>query len=126
MAEKNVSILIVDDEEDMGWALKNILKMRGYSSQLVTNGAKAIEQLEQGSYQLVFIDARLPDIDGIELSRQIKKYHPEIPLVLISGYFYSDDAVIKDGLIKGLYSAFVGKPFELEEIYGATENILRR
>lgn len=110
----------------MGWALDNILRIKGYSTQVVTSGAEALKQLGQRSFNLVFIDARLPDIDGLELSQVIKKEYPELFLVLISGYFYSDDSVIKEGLAEGLYAGFIGKPFELEEIYLVTENALGR
>ena len=126
MGQEVVSILIVDDEPDMGWALENILKIKGYSTQVVTSGTEAIELLRQRPFKLVFIDARLPDIDGLELSRLIKKKYPEVSLVLISGYFYSDDSVIKEALIEGLYASFIGKPFEMEEVYKAAENALGR
>ena len=126
MGQEVVSILIVDDEPDMGWALENILKIKSYSTQVVTSGTEAIELLRQRFFKLVFIDARLPDIDGLELSRLIKKKYPEVSLVLISGYFYSDDSVIKEALIEGLYASFIGKPFEMEEVYKAAENALGR
>ena len=126
MGQEVVSILIVDDEPDMGWTLENILKIKGYSTQVVTSGTEAIELLRQRFFKLVFIDARLPDIDGLELSRLIKKKYPEVSLVLISGYFYSDDSVIKEALIEGLYASFIGKPFEMEEVYKAAENALGR
>ena len=126
MGQEVVSILIVDDEPDMGWTLENILKIKGYSTQVVTSGTEAIELLRQRPFKLVFIDARLPDIDGLELSRLIKKKYPEVSLVLISGYFYSDDSVIKEALIEGLYAGFIGKPFEMEEVYKAAGNALGR
>jgi CheY-like chemotaxis protein len=68
---------------------------------------------------LVLLDAKLPDIDGLELARQIRRAVPGVPIMLISGYFYKDDPAIQAALEEGLIDEFVEKPFSHTAIIGA-------
>ncbi|HLE16899.1 MAG TPA: response regulator, partial [Syntrophales bacterium] len=67
-------------------------------------------------FRMVFLDAKLPDIEGLELARQIRRRLPGIHIVMISGYFYHDDDTIKRALSSGLIRHFISKPFDHEEI----------
>jgi DNA-binding NtrC family response regulator len=115
------AFLIVDDEPDMCWALEHILKGKGLRSEVALNGHEALALMKQHRFYSVFLDAKLPDIDGIELARLLREVDPEIRIVLISGYFYDDDAVVENALSQGLICWFVGKPFSLHEIMKAIE-----
>jgi len=117
-------ILVVDDEPDMCWALENILSREGYQITTVTNGKEALELAREKRFEVVFIDAKLPDMDGIELSSQIKEINPKAAIVMISGYFYQEDKAIEEGLAQGLYAGFISKPFNLDEIRLAAKKAL--
>lgn len=113
---KRPHILVVDDEPDMCWALENILSREGYQITTVANGKEALELAREKLFKVVFIDAKLPDMDGIELSGQIREINPKAAIVMISGYFYREDKAIEEGLAQGLYAGFISKPFKLDEV----------
>jgi CheY-like chemotaxis protein len=109
-------ILIVDDEPDMCWALENILRPAGYAVTTATSGVEALELLAGEPYAVAFVDAKLPDLDGLELAATIRQESPHTAVVLISGYFYEEDRAITEGLQKDLFIGFIAKPFDLEKV----------
>lgn len=113
--------LIVDDESDMCWALEHLLKKEGMPSIKALNGEEALTLMEENRVDLVFLDAKLPDIEGFDLARQIREIDPRIPIVMITGYFYRDDAKVKKALSEGLISKFIAKPFNHAEILRTVE-----
>jgi CheY-like chemotaxis protein len=115
-------ILVVDDEPDICWALANILQPAGYTVTTATSAAEALALLSGGSdlgeapYAAAFVDAKLPDLNGLELADLIHQRSPHTAVVLVSGYFYREDSIIVDGLEKKLFVGFVAKPFSLHEV----------
>jgi DNA-binding NtrC family response regulator len=109
-------VLVVDDEPDMCWALENTLSREGYQITTATSGQEALELVEETGFQVVFIDAKLADLDGLELAALIHQRSPHTSIVLISGYYYQEDRAINEGLEKNLFVGFISKPFDLEEI----------
>jgi DNA-binding NtrC family response regulator len=115
------SILIVDDEPDICWALENILKEKGVVSQKTLSGRGALKLIESDSFQLALVDVKLPDMEGIEVARQIREVAPAIRIVMISGYSRREDAYIQRALVEGLICGFIAKPFLNDEILKALE-----
>ncbi len=109
-------ILLVDDEPDMCWALANILRPAGYAVTTTTSGIEALELLAQEHYAAAFVDAKLPDLDGLELADLIGQRTPHTAVVLVSGYFYREDNTITEGLQQKLFIGFIAKPFDLREV----------
>lgn len=122
MANKKAIFLIVDDEPDMCWALENILKKTGLKSKKALNGREALGLVRQNRFKMAFLDAKLPDIEGLELAKQIYKADPSVRIVIVSGYFYKDDTEIQGALTNGLVSGFIAKPFDHDEILKAINN----
>ena len=116
MKGESPRILVVDDEPDMCWVLENILRPTGYGVHTTMSGAEALELLDEEPYAVAFVDAKLPDLDGLELAALIRQRSPHTAMVLISGYFYREDKAIKEALAKDLFIGFVAKPFDLEEV----------
>jgi CheY-like chemotaxis protein len=114
--DKKANILIVDDEPDMCWALENILRPAGCAVTTTTRGAEALELVAREPYAVAFVDAKLADLDGLELASLIRQQSPHTAIVLISGYFYQEDRAITEGLQKGLFVGFIAKPFDLNEV----------
>ena len=114
-------ILIVDDEPDMCWVLEHILEKCGRRSAKAFSGKEALACLANGGFRLVFLDAKLPDLDGLEVARRMHKMEPLLPIVMVSGYFYRNDESVQRALAEGLLSGFVAKPFLHEEILKAVE-----
>ena len=116
MNDSGSAFLIVDDEPDMCWALQHILKGRGFLSRIASNAGDALKLMESGRFRLAFLDAKLPDMEGLELARRIREVAPTTLIVMVSGYFYKDDLAIQKAFEDGLISGFISKPFLNDEI----------
>jgi len=125
MRDKEELFLIVDDEPDMCWALAEILKKNGHGSEKALSGQEALALLERNRFTLAFLDAKLPDVEGLDLARRIREIDPAIPIVMVSGYFYRDDLDVWRALREGLISGFIGKPFLNEEILKTVDDVSR-
>jgi CheY-like chemotaxis protein len=121
MTEQSNLILIVDDEPDMGWALEHLLSNQGSVTQKALSAQEALELMGQHCFSCAFLDAKLPDMDGLELARRIQEIAPDIRIIMVSGYFYRDDVSIQDAISQGLIRGFISKPFLQEEILKAVK-----
>ena len=118
-------LLVVDDEEDVRWALKMILTKSGFVVATANSGAEALCWFKDDCCDLILLDAKLGDIDGVELARRIRsETSSSAPVILVSGYFYKDDSLVQDSLALGLIAAFVTKPFRHEEIRNTVRSVL--
>jgi len=113
--------LIVDDEPDMCWALGHILKQNGFLFKTARNGRQALSLVEKSRFRAIFLDAKLLDIDGLELARRILKVQPAVRIVLVSGYFYEDDIAVRKALAQESICSFISKPFSHNEILNAID-----
>jgi DNA-binding NtrC family response regulator len=111
--------LIVDDEPEMCWALERILKGAGGTCRTAYSAKEAVALAERQSFCTAFLDAKLPDNDGLDLARRLLESKPGIRIVIVSGYFYQDDPIITEAIQSGLIAAFVAKPFARDEILRA-------
>ena len=108
-------VLVVDDEPDVCWALKSALSSR-YDVVTTCSGREAASLLATGDFRLAFVDAKLGDMDGLQLAREVSDLDLGIVVVLVSGYVADDDDSVRRALERGLLRAFIAKPFSLEEI----------
>jgi DNA-binding NtrC family response regulator len=109
-------ILVVDDEPEMCWILENIIRRTDFTCVAAMSAKEAMALTKSNKFGMAFLDAKLPDIDGLEFARMLRKTNTHLPIVIVSGYFYQDDPTIEGGLQKGLIDAFVSKPFDHNEI----------
>ena len=123
MKIKKRAFLIVDDEPDIFWAMENLLKQEGVVLIRALNGRETLARMGEKQFELVLLDAKLPDIEGLSLAKKIKKMDSKVPIVLISGYLNRDDEVVQDALSSGLISEYISKPFQHTEILNAVKNL---
>ncbi len=81
----NHRILIIDDEAEILNSLSAVLQDEGYITFTAKNGNEGLKILQEEIINLVLLDLRLPDIDGIEVLRRIKELEPDIAVIMISG-----------------------------------------
>jgi DNA-binding NtrC family response regulator len=126
MIEHPTRILVVDDEADMCWALENILSPDGYAVTATTSSVEALKLITEENYLVAFIDAKLPDLDGLELSLLIRQISPSTVVILMSGFFYREDIAIIQGLQNNIFTGFIAKPFNVEEIRLIARRVIER
>lgn len=119
MTQSLKTILIVDDEPDMCWALEHILGRMGYDTRKVFNGEQALRKVAEKHFPLAFLDAKLPDIEGLDLAARIRKIDARVRILLVSGYFYQNDKEVQQALARGLILGFIAKPIDHGEIQAA-------
>ena len=122
MTDPGELILIVDDEPDMCWALEHLLNKHGYATRKALTALEALKLMEQHRFACAFLDAKLPDMDGLELARRIRQSAPAIRIMMVSGYFYRDDVSIQEAIAQGVIIDLISKPFLQEEILRVLEN----
>ena len=111
--ELEMKILIIDDEKNIGIAIMGIVNDEGNISKHALTFSKGMELLKEETFDIVFLDIWLPDIDGMEGLKEIKRYYPEIDVVMISGHGTIENAV--ESIKYGAYD-FLEKPLSLERI----------
>lgn len=123
MPQRNKLFLLVDDEPDMCWALEHLLSKHGFVSKRALSGREALSLTEGEAMLFAFVDAKLPDMEGLEVAAKMRAINPAIQIVMVSGYFYKDDRAIKEALRQGLINAFISKPFSHAEILETIKNL---
>lgn len=124
------AFLIVDDEPDMCWIMEQVLRSGGVAVRKAFSASEALALVAEEIFRGILLDAKLPDMEGLELARRIREIAPTIPLIMVSGYFYRDDVVIREAMLEGLITGFIAKPFErgdiLREIGGVWDGFVTR
>jgi two-component system response regulator AtoC len=119
-AVEPAKVLVVDDEELIRWSLRAQLEEDGYGVDEAADGRSALERID-GGIDLVLLDFKLPDVDGIALLHRIKESHPDTVVILMTAHSTVQSAV---EAIKGGAFHYVIKPFEMSEMMTHVERAL--
>ncbi|MDL2207808.1 response regulator [Desulfovibrio sp. OttesenSCG-928-F20] len=79
-------ILVVDDEREFLELMTNRLQKRGFTVDIAPTGEEALVLVEQGAYDAMVLDVKMPGIDGIEVLRRVKQIRPNLPVLLLTGH----------------------------------------
>jgi two-component system response regulator FlrC len=118
---ETTSVLIVDDEPSMRMALAESLLSCGYQVNTAVDGTDGLSKFQQGKYEVVVTDMRMPKAGGMDVLKGIKSMSPETHVIVITAYGTVNTAVeaMKNGA-----SDFIMKPFSLDELERVVKNAL--
>lgn len=116
-------ILVVDDRLDDRETFKDALESRGYSVTTAKDGYEAIELVKEGNFDIIFIDVKMPGVDGVKTFEEIHKIRPEIPVIMVTGY--SAEELVRDAIDKGAY-ACIHKPLDMDVVLKMVEEVKKR
>ncbi|NIM97580.1 MAG: response regulator, partial [candidate division Zixibacteria bacterium] len=107
------NVLVVDDEQIVCDSCRKALSQHGHNVQTALNGREALRKVEQDKYDVLIADWKMPEIDGMEVLRIVKKNHPDIVVIMITGYPSVESAV--KAMRLGV-SNYVPKPLDPDEL----------
>ena len=100
----------------MCWVLEGALASLGCAVTAVGAGRSAISVVTERAFPVAFVDARLPDMDGLRLIAELRVLRPSMRIIMISGYFLEDDVRILEAVRASEIDGFLAKPFQIEAI----------
>jgi len=116
-------ILVIDDDEPVRRLFAETLEENNYHVLTSENGSKAVKLIKSWNFDLIFLDLKMPDMDGVETFRRIRRIDKSIPVVIITGYTTSE---LLQRVFKQAPFGVMKKPFGAKDILRSTENFLRR
>lgn len=116
-------ILVVDDDKNTRFMLRELLESENYTVTEATNGEEALRVFEKNHIDLVIVDIMMPKLDGYEFTKELRTFCSELPVLMVSAKQLSEDR--KKGFISGI-DDFMSKPFDNEELLLHVKALLRR
>ena len=119
----SVSVLLAEDDENLGTLLNTFLKNKGYQVDLARNGKIALEKFNERNYDFLILDVMMPEIDGFTVAREIREIDKNIPILFLTAKSMKEDK------LKGFEIGaddYLTKPFSMEELVARIEAILKR
>lgn len=121
--EKKISILLVEDDTNLGFVVKDNLDINGYKVTLCEDGETAWNNYEKGKVDLCILDIMLPKMDGFTLAEKIRAVDDQVPILFLSAKSMKEDKI--QGFKIGA-DDYITKPFSIEELLLRIEVFLRR
>ncbi len=116
-------ILLVEDDESLGYVIQDLLSMHGYKVHLARDGKEGLHFFNKSMYDLCLVDIMMPKKDGFSLAEDIRKINAEVPLVFLTARNQKEDKI--KGLTLGA-DDYITKPFDTDEFLLRIQAILRR
>jgi len=120
--KKAKRILLVDDHKNMRILVTELLSTMGYTILEAQDGKEAMRLVEIGPIDLVITDLKMPEMDGIELTRAIRRIEPALPIIVYSAYRFIDTAPVA---LKAGANEYITKPFLQTKIKQVVERLLK-
>ncbi|MEQ9300417.1 MAG: response regulator transcription factor [Cyclobacteriaceae bacterium] len=120
---KDINILVVEDDPNLGQILQEYLDLKGYATQLATDGEAGLQQFETGNFDFCILDIMMPKKDGFTLAKEIRQQDKEIPIIFLTAKSMKEDTIT--GLKVGA-DDYLTKPFSMEELLLRIRAIMRR
>lgn len=112
MAEKD-RILIIDDDPNVRKTLSDIMRAKGYDTLATGDGEEGLAAMKEHLFNIVLLDLKLPDIDGLDVLDRIKSQSPSVEVIIITGHATLEAAI--ESTNRGAFS-FIQKPYDLDQL----------
>lgn len=119
---QRLNVLVVDDDDATSEYLREFLAAEGYRPTILTDPTMAVEELKRGRYQLVLLDLRMPELDGVSLLQQFRAVDSDICVIAMTAYPSIETAV---ATMKLNAFDYLRKPFELEDLRRVIREAIR-
>jgi CheY-like chemotaxis protein len=116
--QQKAYILIVDDNVSLCQSMALILKRKGYAVTYANDGPEAIEKVQERPFDMIFMDIKMPGMDGVETFKRISRLRPEATVVMMTAYAVED--MVQEALKEGA-SGIMYKPLDLPEVFSLLE-----
>ena len=114
---KGMTVLICDDDKAVRVSVADVLQAEGCTTITTESGSEALEKISNGhTVDLVLSDVVMPDIDGYEVFKTLQTNQPDLPVVLMTGYYYDKDHVLKRSRSEGLQDVIYKKPIKPKDL----------
>lgn len=117
------TLLIVDDEPLLGEIFVDFFGERGYAVETAADVPEALEKASYASYDIIFLDIRMPLLSGVEALDDLKSHQPQAKIIIMTGYWDQTNFLREKAELSGVYR-LVEKPFEMEDILPLVEEAL--
>ncbi|MFT6244859.1 MAG: DNA-binding response OmpR family regulator [Salibacteraceae bacterium] len=121
--EKETSILLAEDDINLGHLLQTFLKSKGFKVTLAQNGKIAFEKFNADTFQFCIFDVMMPEMDGFTLAKEIREIDKKVPILFLTAKSMKEDKL--EGFEIGA-DDYLTKPFAMEELLARITAILRR
>jgi len=118
-----ISILLAEDDINLGFVISDQLRAEGYHVSLATDGVDALKRFNEQQYHLCIFDVMMPKKDGLTLARDIRKLNTEIPILFLTAKSMTEDKI--EGFNAG-GDDYLTKPFSVEELNLRIKSLLKR
>ncbi len=115
------SILIVDDELLIRDLLYDFFSERNWQVTVCESADKAMEQLKNRRFELVIVDLKLPESDGISLIGKVKAFFPDLPILIVTGFPSLESAI---AALRLKVEDYIVKPFNINKLYKTADSII--
>jgi len=116
-----LSILVIDDEDFVRETLADMLTDLEHKVITVEGGRQALKKIAKHNFDLVFTDLAMPEMDGWEIARELRKSHPELPVVLVTGYGATAQPPSGE---TDLVAGIIGKPFDFDQVISTIASVV--
>ncbi len=122
-ATRSFSTLVIDDELTVRETLADMLSALGHRVELAESGQEALKKLDRFDFDLVFTDLSMPEMDGWETAREIRKRCPDLEIVMVTGY---GPGTVPPSGETGLVNGVIGKPFDFDQVSQSIQQVMSR
>lgn len=119
----DINILVVDDEKNLTLAMRRLLSAEGYKAETAGSGDEALAAVKETAFDVIFLDVNMPDMNGLEVFKKLKKVAPKSSVVMITGYGKTLKELVEEARELGVHSV-IDKPFKITQVTQAIHDLV--